>query len=54
MGIHIIFYRKKKFFQNGLNYWLNDLPKNKELMKIDDIKNNTNKIKPIFIVGVPR
>jgi len=48
------FLSKKKFFQNGLNYWLNDLPKNQELMKLDDIKNNTNKIKPIFIVGVPR
>ena len=43
----------KKFFQKGINYWLKDLPKIKELEKLDgpDIKND---VKPIFILGTPR
>jgi hypothetical protein len=43
----------KKFFQKGINYWLKDLPKIKELEKLSgpDIKNEA---KPIFIVGTPR
>jgi len=43
----------KEFLQKGINYWLEDLAKIKELEKLScpDIKNET---KPIFIVGVPR
>ena len=43
----------KKFFQKGINYWLKDLPKIKELEKLNgpDIKNDA---KPIFILGTPR
>ena len=47
---------KKKAFQIGVKYWLNDLPRIEELMnygqKVD--KKNENKFRPIFIVGVPR
>jgi len=44
---------KKLFFDKGINYWLNDLPKIKELEKlnIDQVEND---LKPIFIIGVPR
>ena len=36
-----------------VNYWLKDLPKIKELEKIDK-KEIDNNAKPIFIIGVPR
>ena len=43
-------------FQKGINYWLKQLPEFKELIDLNfDIKIEENKkIKPIFIVGVPR
>ena len=47
---------KNKLFQKGLNYWLKEVPENNELLNLG--KNNktlkNEKIKPIFIVGVPR
>tara|TARA_B100000029_G_C17572994_1_gene957277 strand:+ start:749 stop:2404 length:1656 start_codon:yes stop_codon:yes gene_type:complete len=47
------FYSKKTFFEKGTNYWLNDLPKNKEI-EILEGKEIDNYAKPIFIIGVPR
>jgi len=41
--------------KKSLNYWLDELPKIKELFSIDkNFKKPNNKIKPIFIIGVPR
>ena len=38
-----------------MGYWLDELPKVKELVNIDEKFKKTNcKIKPIFIIGVPR
>ena len=49
---------KKKPFDQGLNYWLKEIPQNQELMNlgtsVKNIKQNKSTIKPIFIVGVPR
>jgi len=51
---HKNYYESKKiYFDEATNYWLNYLPKAQELeeLNVSEIK---NKIKPIFIVGVPR
>ena len=49
---------KKKSFEKGVDYWLKQLPKINELMNMGlsnkNIKKIDYKIKPIFIVGVPR
>ena len=49
---------RKKIFEKGVNYWLQVLPKLIELENIDlpsvSNKKENYKIKPIFIVGVPR
>ena len=49
---------KKKPYDRGVSYWLNEIPENKELMNLGKSSNfinkDNNKIKPIFIVGVPR
>ena len=47
---------RKKIFQIGVKYWLNDLPKIKELVNYGQsiVKKNESKFRPIFIVGVPR
>ena len=49
---------RKLFFEKGIKYQLDELPQISELENIDQTKyksNNYNKkIKPIFIVGVPR
>ena len=49
---------RKKIFEKGINYWLQVLPKLIELENIDlpsvSNKKENYKIKPIFIVGVPR
>ena len=49
---------KKNYFKKGLNYQLKELPKLAELEEIDEKryrnKKENHKIKPIFIVGVPR
>ena len=51
---HIDYFNSKKiFFEKGVNYWLKDLPKTKELENISK-KEIDNDTKPIFIVGVPR
>ena len=52
------FESKKKFFEMGINYFLDQLPNVKELFNLNksyktNIKIN-HKIKPIFIIGVPR
>ena len=48
------FLSKKNTFQKGVNYWLNDLPKVNELKELSVENKDSKKIKPIFIVGVPR
>jgi hypothetical protein len=40
-------------YDEGVNYWINRIPVNKELGILGKTKKN-NEIKPIFIVGVPR
>ena len=40
-------------YDEGVNYWINRIPVNKELGILRKTKKN-NEIKPIFIVGVPR
>ena len=49
---------RKLFFEKGIKYQLNELPKISELEEIDPKKylaiNKNEKIKPIFIIGVPR
>lgn len=46
---------KKLFFEKGIKYQLDELPQISELENIDQTKYKSNKkIKPIFIVGVPR
>ena len=47
------FESKEYFFEKGINYWLNDLPKMQELEKLN-ANNVNNDLKPIFIIGVPR
>ena len=45
-------------FKKEINYWLNTLPKSKDLFNINNskkvIKEVPNALQPIFIVGVPR
>ena len=52
------FYVRKTFFEKGIKYQLDELPKISELENIDQkrhkILNSNEKIKPIFVVGVPR
>ncbi len=51
---HTDYFNSKNFyFEKGVNYWLKDLPKIKELEKIDENEIDNN-ARPIFIVGVPR
>ncbi len=49
---------RKSFFEKGIKYQLDELPKISELENIDPKKysniNSNEKIKPIFIIGVPR
>ena len=51
---HQNYYESKKvFFDGAINYWLNYLPNTEQLTKLD-IPDVESKIKPIFIIGVPR
>ena len=48
---------KRSFFNKEVDYWLNRLPKEKELVNFKKSSKSfqeDNKIKPIFIVGIPR
>ena len=46
---------KRKIFEKGIDYWLNQLPNINALMEMGKIiKKNNDEIKPIFIVGIPR
>ena len=49
---------KKKIYDKGVEYWLNQLPEIEQLMNIGQTqkgyKKNKYNIRPIFIVGVPR
>ena len=48
---------RRSFFNKEVDYWLNRLPKEKELVNFKKFSKSfqeDNKIKPIFIVGVPR
>ena len=57
-GHQYYFESKKKKFKKQVNYWLNVLPKTKELVNLNkynkNIKTTNHIIKPIFILGVPR
>ena len=57
-GHQYYFESKKKQFEKKVNYWLNVLPKTKELVNLNkynkNIKTTNHIIKPIFILGVPR
>ena len=48
----------KSYFNKEIDYWLNKLPNIKKFIHIKKVnknfKINNNKIKPIFIIGVPR
>ena len=48
----------KRKYERGVHYWLDKIPMISELMNMEkinkNINNKSNKIKPIFIVGVPR
>jgi len=48
---------RRSFFNKEIDYWLNRLPKEKELVNFKKFSKSfqeDNKIKPIFIVGIPR
>ena len=48
---------KRSFFNKEVDYWLNRLPKEKELVNFKKFSKSfqeDNEIKPIFIVGIPR
>ena len=48
---------RRSFFNKEIDYWLNRLPKEKELVNFEKSSKSfqeDNKIKPIFIVGIPR
>ena len=57
-GHQYYFESEEKKFKKGVEYWLNILPKRKELINLEEYCKNIEKknfsIKPIFIVGVPR
>ena len=47
----------KKIYEQSSDYWLNIIPKKFDKIKIlnlDEIKDQTFEIKPIFIIGMPR
>ena len=48
----------KKKYERGIRYWLNEVPNMNDLMNLGKSNKNINgqsdKIKPIFIIGVPR
>ena len=52
------FESESKNFEMGVDYWLNELPNIKKLANLNNLSENinksNNKIKPIFIIGVPR
>ena len=57
-GHQCYFDSESKSFSKGINYWLNELPTNKELFNFNKFNKNIKKInyeiKPIFIIGFPR
>ena len=57
-GHQYYFESEKKKFKKGVEYFLNVLPKRKELINLNrhnkNIKMDNHMIKPIFIIGVPR
>ena len=57
-GHHCYFKTEEKKNEKQVQYWLNELPNVKELLNFNKLKENIKKsnykIKPIFIVGVPR
>ena len=57
-GHQCYFESESKNFNKGVEYWLNELPKNKELFSFSKFNKNVKKInykiKPIFIIGFPR
>ena len=57
-GHQYYFESEKKKFKKGVQYFLNVLPKRKELINLNrhnkNIKMDNPMVKPIFIIGVPR
>ena len=57
-GHQCYFESESKNFNKGIEYWLNELPKTKELFNFNKFNKNNKKInykiKPIFIIGFPR
>ena len=57
-GHHYYFESENDKFKRDVEYWLNVLPKTKELVNLSksniNIKKTNHILKPIFIVGVPR
>jgi len=57
-GHENFFKSELKKFNKGIKYWLDELPKNKELINYNkenkEIKKIEHEIKPIFIIGFPR
>ena len=57
-GHQYYFESEKKKFKKGVEYFLNVLPKRKELINLNrhnkNIKMDNPMVKPIFIIGVPR
>ena len=52
---HLHYFKfKKTLFEKRVEYWLKTVPENEELMILGKSNTNFEKIKPIFIVGVPR
>ena len=56
---HSYYYKwGQRKYDRGVQYWLDEIPNNKELINIGSTKNllsiNDNEVNPIFIVGVPR
>jgi len=56
---HSYYYKwAQKKYDRGVEYWLDEIPNNKELVSFGsnkkNLKINDNEVRPIFIVGVPR
>ena len=54
-GHHYYFESRSEQFKPQVKYWLNVLPNKEKLVKLNKFNNDeNNKIRPIFIIGVPR
>ena len=53
-GHNYFFQSKKGKFEAELKYWFNILPRIEEIVNLEKSSENNSRIKPIFIVGLPR